>query len=254
MTRTFEIILNSIKLTVIGLCLIIVGCVDISSKPDNSQNLDIETTKHTEINQNDQNQIKKLALENHGGLTINLDNQIDDFATKILDFNKVKHSAEYLSRSEVGHVTIFNFDGLKNYYAYSDKRYPKNSQPTYYENFTLFVFEYESEVSASNCINLIYANTNLTSEQLDSIRKNNPKLLNNIETSLKPGGLIIQKNNYVFSLVKTCRKPPVKNNWKEYEDIFIRSISTDGQTIKTLNAKCGMMNYSFEKRKPTDNK
>ena len=223
-------------------------------KPDIPIKSNFEHSSEDEQGLNSPIEFVELDLEEYTGITTNLKNQIDDFATQALDTNKIKHPADSLSRLEVGHISIFNFNGLKNYYAYSDKRYPKKTLPNHYEHFTLFVFEYENELSASNSFKSVYANSNLNSEQLDSISIGNPKLPTNISTSLKPGGLICQKNNYVLSLVKTCRKPPVKKNWNDYEELFIRSISTGKEAINTLNAKCGMMKYKFEKRKPTDNK
>ena len=100
----------------------------------------------------------------------------------------------------------------------------------------------------------MFTNANLNQQQIDSLRKHNPRLIRSINTSLKPGGLICQKKNYLFSLVKTCGKPPTKNDWAEYEEMFVNSIATDKQAIITLNANCGMMNYKIEKRKPTDQK
>lgn len=253
MTRTIKIILGLIGMLIIVFCLFIGGCMGDRPKPDNPSKSNLEISSKDRQNLNSPIESTELDIEEYGGISTNLENQIEVFATQALDTNRIKHSAEDLSRSEVGHISIFNFNGLKNYYAYSDKRYPKRTLPNHYEHFTVFVFEYENEISASNSFKSVYANSNLNSEQLDRLRKDNPKLPRNINTSLKPGGLICQKNNYVLSLVKTCRKPPVKKNWNDYEELFIRSISTGREAINTLNAHCGMMKYKFDKRKPTDN-
>jgi len=242
---------------IIGIALIVIGifiggCKGNKDQPDTGIKSKEENTIGKRESLASQKPIVNLKLKQNKNIKVNLESQIDSFASSILKENKRILLKDDLKESGVGHLSIFSKMGLKNHYAYSDKRYPKNSQPTYYENFTLFVLEYDSEKSASNSFSKVYVNSKLNNDQMDSLRNSNPNLLRSINTSLKPGGLICQRNNYVLSLIKTCSRPPIKNNWREYEDVFIRSISTDGKTINTLNAKCGMMKYNFEKRKPTD--
>jgi len=43
-----------------------------------------------------------------------------------------------------------------------------------------------------------------------------------LDISLKPGGMICRKANYVFSLVKTCRNTPIGGKWKAYENLFLK--------------------------------
>ena len=254
MTRVLKTILGLFGIAIIAFCLFVGGFMGdkYTSQNEDEPKEENKTIKEEILFNSDQE--RKLDIEQYGESDISLDHQIDSFINSVLKSNKRKHLKDDLENSDIGHLQIFNKDGLNNYYAFSDNRYPQQSQPTYYENFTLFTLEYNDVKSATNSFRTVYKNSNLKSEQIDSLRNHNHELLRNINTSLKPGGLICQRNNYLFSLVKTCRKPPILNSWKEYEELFIKSIATDEQTINTLNATCGMMNYKFEKRKPTDNK
>lgn len=253
MKNIVKIAAGFIGLGLIAICLFVGAFMGDRS---NSQDLPLVRQKIRNENKSSssiQNPANQLELEHYGNERILIQHQIESFIELVLKGNQRIHFKEYFNSNNVGHLQIFNIKGLNNYYAYSDNRYPKNSQPTYYENFTLFILEYDNEESASSSLKNIYNNTNLSPDQMDSLRNENPILLRSIDGSLKPGGLICHRNNYIFSLVKTCRSPPIKNSWKEFEELFIKSISFDVQELNTLNAKCGMMNYKFEKRKSTDN-
>lgn len=68
----------------------------------------------------------QLDLKVYSGINKNLENQIDAFAVHVLGTNMVKNAVDDLNRAQVGHIRLFSKNGLKNYYAYSDIRYPKN--------------------------------------------------------------------------------------------------------------------------------
>lgn len=230
------------------------GCItnEKTNSNDNTQsspaakNETYNKTSPNQIELNDQGDLNLALYENR---PLNIDSQIDSFIQSTLKQNQRYHSKEDLKKNDIAHIKIFDQTGLTNYYAYSDKRYPQSDPPTEYDHFTLFVLEYDNETSASNSFKTVYRHSKLDRELIDSLRVLDPQLLNSIATSLKPGGLICHRNNYIFSLVKTCRKPPFNIKWDEYEQLFINCISSDNILINTLNAKCGKMKYRFEKRK-----
>lgn len=181
---------------------------------------------------------------------INYKIELESFLDVVLKGSQRLHKKEYFENRDVYHMNIFDKKGLSNYFAYSDKRRSNNTRPTYYENFVLFVLEYDSDIAASNSFQTVFSNSKLSEKEIDSLRTNNYKLLASIDTSLKPGGLICLRNNFIFSLVKTCRKPPIDMSWGAYEELFIKSIINKNEEVNSLSADCGNVNYTFEKRKP----
>ena len=77
------------------------------------------------------------------------------FAKDVLKEKLRKHTFNATDLNKPKHIEIFDNVGLKNIIAYSNKNYPKNSEPNYYEHFTLFVANYQSELNALKTFALI---------------------------------------------------------------------------------------------------
>jgi hypothetical protein len=63
----------------------------------------------------------------------------------------------------------------------------------------------------------------------------------------KSGGFIFRKDNFLISLVETCREPLTKEkiSWKEYENIFLTGYGIIKKK-EFLNTNCGARNYYYE--------
>lgn len=172
------------------------------------------------------------------------------FAKDVLKENLRKHTFEIADLEKPVHAQIFYNVGLQKIEAYSNKNYPKNSEPNYYEHFTLFVATYNSEINALKTFELI---KECTKKQLNEIERAEKEFLLRIDAlniGVKPGGMIVQSGKQIFSLVETCRETPIGGTWKDYEDKFIGYIVKNREEIEVLNSDCGKMtNYIIEKRK-----
>ncbi|TBN04018.1 hypothetical protein EYD45_08370 [Hyunsoonleella flava] len=176
------------------------------------------------------------------------------FAKEILRENLRFHSFNMTDSENPKHLDIFQYDGLNKIEGYSNKNYPKNSKPKYYEHFTLFVATYKNTEIAKNAFDQIKAdskNFGLLSDfkSLNIVSYNRATAL---ITGIKPGGMITHKGKQVFSLVETCREIPIGGNWLDYEQKLLSYIlNTENEIeIEVLNSDCGKMtNYIVEKRK-----
>lgn len=172
------------------------------------------------------------------------------FAKDVLKENLRKHTFEIADLEKPVHAQIFYNGGLQKIEAYSNKNYPKNSEPNYYEHFTLFVATYNSEINALKTFELI---KECTIKQLNEIEQAEKEFLLRTDAlyiGVKPGGMIVQSGKQIFSLVETCRESPIGGTWKDYEDKFIGYIVKNREEIEVLNSDCGKMtNYIIEKRK-----
>ncbi len=169
------------------------------------------------------------------------------FIEKVLKENQRRHELGTQNK-EIRHLEIFEKKGLQEIIAYSDRRYPKRTEPTYYENFILFALRYDDIQSAKDAYNEIKKISEITREDYEKLGETEKQQIRKLETSTKPGGMICQKGKFVFSLVETCRETPIGGKWEEYENLFLSFITEPNEEIMILNANCGQMKYVEEKK------
>jgi hypothetical protein len=201
-------------------------------KPERNSESNIET--QTELK-------KESELETHYSLSAEL------FAKDVLKENYREHSFEATDLGKPKHTEIFDNIGLKNIIAYSSKNYPKNSEPNYYEHFILFVANYQSELNALKTFALIEMTSKEKPAEYLLANKKFVQRIKALKIGTKPGGMIIQKGNQIFSLVKTCQETPIGGTWNDYEKKFIKYLTKQGdEEFKVLNSNCGMNKYELK--------
>ncbi len=170
------------------------------------------------------------------------------FAKDVLKENIRIHKFDLSNSKNPNHLGIFQSDGLQKIVAYSNKNYPKNSEPNYYEHFMLFVASYKDQSYSQNTYNRIRKESAYRFSDL----QNSGDLADRVKAltiGAKPGGMIVKKGKWIFSLVETCRETPIGGNWVDYESKFLEYIIENGEGIQVLNANCGMDKYMIENRK-----
>lgn len=172
---------------------------------------------------------------------------------RFIDFKKDSKVKPY-------HFKFFYQLGLKNIRSYLSPIFNKPYISKSYDNYTLFIFEYENSVFSEKAF-MQYNNDN--ERILKMIEKNEWRLdfrkMNKVSKSderaraissfCKSGGTIFCKGKYIFSIVKSCNMPLTINkmNWKEYENIFLELYLKEAtHKILILNAGCGARNYDKE--------
>lgn len=174
---------------------------------------------------------------------------VDDFIDEVLNENQRYHQFELPTNKQPKHLEIFSKDGLQKVSAYSDKRYPRNTSPRYYEHFTLFILNYQNADQATQAYNKLKMETSFDYKKLNSLQGEEKARKQFLFSQTKPGGMICYKKNFLFSIVETCRNTPIGGTWLDYENLFLRYITDKNETIKVLNADCGQIQYREETRK-----
>ena len=171
------------------------------------------------------------------------------FVERVLNENMRTHS--YPPSSErLEHFNLFSKDGLQEILAFSNMEYPQSAEPSHYEHFTLFCYRYSDAEKAENSFHQLAELIQIDLSSSDSINPATKRLAERVIAQSKPGGLIVQKDTWIFSLVETCRNTPIGGTWMEYENLFIDYLlETSGNSIRALNADCGKMKYELELRK-----
>lgn len=143
----------------------------------------------------------------------------------------------------------FSEENLDKIVAFSDKNYPKNSLPQYYDHFTLVVFTYLNSKAAERSFDELVENSRYGIRDLQNLDEQQAKKAKAMAIYAKYGGLIVQQENLVLALIETCRSTPIGGTWINYEEMFLRYISTSRTELKVLNADCGMDKFILEYRK-----
>ena len=198
------------------------------------------------------NQKKPIKTETKTDNKVKLDSDFSEsaelFAKEILKENIRTHTFDLSNLKETKHLKIFKNDGLEKIIAYSNKNYPKNSKPSYYEHFILFVATYENNEKAKRTFEKIKSYTEHSIIGINKLKQELSERVKSLTIGAKPGGLILQKGKQIFSLVETCRNTPIGGKWLDYENKFINYLVKKGEKIEVLNADCGDNKYEIEKR------
>jgi len=198
-------------------------------------------------------QISEPIIESKTELTteseLNTDYSISAelFAKDVLKENLRKHTFDIADLEKPVHTQIFHNVGLQKIEAYSNKNYPKNSEPNYYEHFNLFIATYHSELNALKTFELIKMTSEENLAEYQLAQKEFVNRVKALNIGAKPGGMIVQSGKQIFSLVKTCRETPIGGTWNGYEKKFIKYLTKRGdEEFKVLNSHCGMNKYELK--------
>ena len=207
-----------------------------------------EKSENQKTEQNsEQNNESKSELKTELELDADYSISAELFAKEVLKENIRTHVFELANSQKPKHLEIFKSDGLQKIVAYSNKNYPKKSEPNYYEHFTLFVATYNSQNTAKETFDLIKSGSKYGVSEWRELESDQSERVKALNIGAKPGGMITQIGNQIFSLVETCRKVPFGANWIEYENRLIKYLTRTGnEEFEVLNSDCGNDRYEFK--------
>lgn len=182
-------------------------------------------------------------------LELNVDHSVGVglFAKEVLRENLRTHEFDLKGRTNPKHLQIFQSNGLENIIAYSNKKYPKNSAPNYYEHFTLFVATYDNYDSAKTTFGRIKTDSKYGILDWKELEKEQSERVKALNIGAKPGGFITQSGKQIISLVETCREVPFESNWLQCENRLLKYLKRTGnEEFGVLNSDCGNDRYEFK--------
>ena len=113
----------------------------------------------------------------------------------------------------------------------------------------MVVFTYLNSKAAERSFDELVENSRYGIRDLQNLDEQQAKKAKAMAIYAKYGGLIVQQENLVLALIETCRSTPIGGTWINYEEMFLRYISTSRTELKVLNADCGMDKFILEYRK-----
>ena len=126
------------------------------------------------------------------------------------------------------------------YTAYSNGLYQKGTDSNNHEGCILFVATYKNVERAEYAFNHVKSNSEIRLWEIEGMAGLVVEQVHVLEKIRKSGEIFTQKDKYVFYLVENCGEPPVEANWKDYENLFLGSITENNEEIQVINADCGM--------------
>ncbi len=193
--------------------------------------------------------LSKIEIKPETDLNNDYSESAELFAREVLKENIRTHVFDITKLEKPNHLRIFKSNGLEKIVAYSNKNYPKKTEPNYYEHFILFVATFNNQENAQKAFDQIKSDSKYGLMEWNGLELELSERVRSLNVGAKPGGMITQNGKQIFSLVKTCRETPIGGTWKDYENKFIRFITRNKVEIEVLNSHCGMDRYKIEKIK-----
>lgn len=139
---------------------------------------------------------------------------------------------------------LFSPEGMLYIVAYYDKRTNQLNQPTKFEDFLLFVVNYDNSKNAKNAFEQIKSDAELSSlnEQIEIDKKLRDRI-ELLKVGKKYGGLITYNGNQVFSLIENCEISPLNKSWLELEYLFTDLLKNKNGFVEVLKAGCDEGRY-----------
>ena len=165
---------------------------------------------------------------------------VSRFAKEVLGERLRVHYTEY-KRGELGVNAVFESDELIGYTTFSNDLYQKVASPVDLKDCILFAGKYKSEEGAERAFNFLKENSVTPASEVEGMVGPTPvqiRFLEKIRTE-GDGGMFTQHGSYVFFLTENGKVPPIAATWKEYENLFLASITGEDEPIETIRLQDG---------------
>ncbi len=131
-------------------------------------------------------------------------------------------------------------------YAYGSPAYKKYNKVGYHSTFDLFVLEYQQEAAAKIAFDsLIAATQYLVAPAADGIIHNDQQYIHVLNFDPYNGGFLVQHQQYIFSIAKTCAGNPINLPWSKYEPLFLHRMGI-ASPATTITSNCGDLRFEIK--------
>ena len=184
---------------------------------------------------------------------INISDSLDAgmyISKSILGINMGIKSISSSELNSLNYNQLFTPKGVLNIVAYYDKRPHQLNQPTKFEDFLMFVVNYDNSQNAKIAFERIKSDAALSN--LNKQIEIDEQLSDRIEflkVGEKYGGLITCNGNQVFSLIENCENSPLNKSWLELEYMFTDQLKNKNGFVEVLKAGCNEGKYYGGRRK-----
>lgn len=192
---------------------------------------------------------KSLSLSNN-----DLEKSILNFNKSVLKENLVVNVHDrvptyYWDIQMIFEADDFKSDHFNSYTTYADMQYFDKPIDENYNGVILFAATYKDVASALHAFQELKSRTQIRMKEIEGqagLLVEQVRIFERIRTS---GGLLTQKDQYVFYLLESCGAPPIGVSWNEYENLFLSAITEKNEEIEIINADCKKDEFWVQKLK-----
>ena len=171
------------------------------------------------------------------------------FAKKVSEGNLKIHTYDLFTSRYPDILTLFETEKLLRFSSLSHKQSVGEENPMNYEDCILFVASYQNPVVADSIFREIKYRSEIRAAELEGMAGLWVEQAFFFERIRKTGAMITRKGKDVFFLVESCEAPPVEENWKDYENLFVEFITDKEEEIEVFNADCNTEEFIIERMK-----
>ena len=137
-------------------------------------------------------------------------------------------------------LMLFETDQIVDFQAYSSSDFPETNNLNNLDGFILFVGTYQNVVSARAAFGHLKSIATTRIEELAGFAGLEFEQVQLLEKIRLSGGMIVQKDKYMFYLMESCDDPPAETSWEDYENLFLDYLLDQGEELEVINANCAM--------------
>jgi len=177
----------------------------------------------------------------------NLDSLIENFLHQVRDSPYEKMTYSPLLKKEVNYLALFPKKGLSEVTLYTNPKV-KKSKKIKYTDLYLTSLKYETDSFAIESFKDIKEKIKvIISPAARGSFDDGKKYITLRGVDPYTGSFIIQKNNFIYSLRKTCGRNNLLLSFKDYENLFIDILKLKNTNIEIIKSNCGDAKFSVEK-------
>ena len=193
-------------------------------------------------------QSKKVNPNNAFSANNGLFNLAYQFAQKVSDESVNIHSYDLFTSNYMDVQMLFETKALQNFSCFSNKISQTDVKPMNYEDCILFVATYDKVKNAKNVFQVLKSTSQIAISEVEGMAGIFVEQVQVFERIRRSGGMITQKGKCIFFLVKRCVEPPITESWRDYENLFVESITEKNEEVEVLFGDCEMEALTVQNR------
>lgn len=169
----------------------------------------------------------------------NLDSLVENFLGQVREapYQKMIYSPSL--KKEVLYLEFFPKEGLSKTTLYT-KAKAKHYKKISYTNLYLTSLEYETDAFAIAAFEKMKETIEvLIAPAARGSFEEEKEYITLRDVSPYPGGFVVRKKNLIYSLRKTCGGNELLLSFKEYEDLFLKTLKIQDAKTEIIRADCG---------------
>ena len=143
----------------------------------------------------------------------------------------------------------FKSDHFNTFTSYSDRQFFHKPVDENYEGILLFAATYKDVASAQHAFHELKIRTQIRMTDIEGQAGMRVEQVRIFERIRESGGLLTQKDNFVFYLLNSPELRPDDTGWDDYTNLFLSYITTKNEETEIIKADGNIDEFKIKKVK-----